>query len=182
MGFLGAETNADEGAGEVGGHRTRGRAYGVGLNGLYVNVKGREPNGIVEPGERQGLMKEIAGKITRVIDPETGKPAVGRAYLREEFFEDRAEIEIGPDLVIGFAKGTGGSGKSALGGVPAEIFEDNTEEWTGDHGMDHDTVPGILLTNRPLKKPAARLQDLAGAILAEYGIEGFPRRGTNGSD
>ena len=56
------------------------------------------------------------------------------------------------------------------------MFEDNTEEWTGDHGMAHDTVPGILLTSHPLKTPAPRLQELAGAILAEFGIEGFPYR------
>ncbi len=154
---------------------TRTRAYGVGLNGLYVNLKGREPNGIVEPRDREALMKEIADKLARVVDPATGEPAVGRVYLREEFFRNRGEIEVGPDMVVGFAKGTGGSGKSSLGAVPAEMFSDNTEEWTGDHGMDHETVPGILLTNRPLAKQASRLQDLAAAILAEYGIEGFPR-------
>ena len=159
---------------------TRTRAYGVGLNGLYVNLRGREPYGIVDPGDRAALVAEIAEKITQVIDPATDLPAVGRAYSREEFFRDRGEHEIGPDLVIGFAKGTGGSGKSALGAVPAEVFADNTEEWTGDHGMDHETVPGILLTNRPLKKEAPRLQDLAAAILAEYGIEGFPRKATSG--
>ena len=150
------------------------RAYNVGLNGLYINLEGREPNGIVSVAERETLMREIAEKITRVIDPATNAPAVGRAYLREEFFEDRGQIEIGPDIVIGFAKGTGGSGKSSLGAVPPEVFEDNTEEWTGDHGMDHETVPGILLTNRPLKKAAPRLQDLAAAILAEFGIDEFP--------
>ncbi|MEM7583166.1 MAG: alkaline phosphatase family protein [Acidobacteriota bacterium] len=154
----------------------RTRAYGVGLNGLYINLKGREPNGIVTEQERPALMQEIAKKIVGVIDPVTGQPAVGKAYQREKFFEDRGEIEIGPDIVIGFAKGTGGSGKSALGAVPQEMFEDNTEPWTGDHGMDHETVPGILLTNRPLEQPAPRLQDLAGAILAEFGIEGFPFR------
>ena len=159
---------------------TRTRAYGVGLNGLYINVKGREPNGIVDPGDREALMKEIADKLTQVLDPATGEPAVGKAYRREDFFKDRGEIEVGPDIVVGFAKGTGGSGKSALGAIPAEMFEDNTEEWTGDHGMDHETVPGVLFTNRPLKKEAPRLQDLASAILAEYGIEGFPRNGASG--
>ncbi len=160
---------------------TRTRAYGVGLNGMYINVRGREPNGIVDPTDREALMQEIAEKITRVIDPATGEPAVGRAYRREEFFKDRGEIEVGPDIVIGFAKGTGGSGQSSLGAVPAEMFSDNEEEWTGDHGMDHDTVPGILLTSRPLKKEAPRLQDLAGSILYEYGIDGFPGKGNNGS-
>jgi hypothetical protein len=37
--------------------------------------------------------------------------------------------------------------------------------------MDHETVPGILLTSRPLKRPAPRLQDLAQSILAELGID-----------
>ena len=158
---------------------TRTRAYAVGLNGLYINVKGREPNGIVTEQERPALMQEIAEKIVQVIDPVTGMPAVGKAYQREKFFQDRGELEIGPDIVIGFAKGTGGSGKSSLGGVPKELFENNTEEWTGDHGMDHETVPGVLFTNRPLKKPAPRLQDLAAAILAEFGIDGFPAEQAN---
>ncbi len=60
------------------------------------------------------------------------------------------------------------------------MFADHTGGWPRAHGMDHETVPGILLTNRPLKKQAPRLQDLAGAILAEYGIDGFPRKATNG--
>jgi hypothetical protein len=34
--------------------------------------------------------------------------------------------------------------------------------------MDHEAVPGILLTNRTLRVPVQRIQDLAGAILAEF--------------
>ena len=48
---------------------------------------------------------------------------------------------------------------------------DNLDEWSGDHEMDPSTVPGILLTNRPLKKGADRLQDLAASVLAEFGID-----------
>jgi hypothetical protein len=51
---------------------------------------------------------------------------------------------------------------------------DNTEQWSGDHCMDHEAVPGILLTNRALKKPVTELKDLAAAILAEFGIDTFP--------
>ncbi len=40
--------------------------------------------------------------------------------------------------------------------------------------MDPASVPGILLTSRPLRKGAPTLQTLAAAILAEFGIEGFP--------
>ncbi len=161
---------------------SRTRAYNVGLNALYINLQGREPNGIVAASEREQLMREIADKLTQVIDPATNEPAVGKAYLREDFYEDRGELEIGPDIVVGFAKGTGGSGQSALGAVPPEVFSDNTEPWTGDHGMDHEVVPGVLLTNRPLKKEAPRLQDLAAAILAEFGIDGFPATKSSESD
>ena len=39
------------------------RAYGIGLNGLYINVAGRERDGIVPPEERAALVAEIAGKL-----------------------------------------------------------------------------------------------------------------------
>ena len=37
--------------------------------------------------------------------------------------------------------------------------------------MDHEAVPGILLTNRALHRPVHKLEDLAGAILEEFGLE-----------
>jgi len=150
---------------------SRTKAYGVGINGLYINVAGRERNGIVSPDRRKALMDEIAADLLAEMDPKTGMQAVTRVYQREDFYEDRGNLEIGPDISVGYAKGTRCSGHSALGAVGTEILTDNTDEWSGDHEMDHTTVPGILLTNRKLKKTAPRLQDLAAAILAEYGID-----------
>jgi predicted AlkP superfamily phosphohydrolase/phosphomutase len=153
---------------------SRTRAYALGINGLYINLAGRERWGIVSPEERQALMEEIAEKLLAVVDPATGERAITKVYLREETFEDHGYREIGPDIVIGYAKMTRASDEASLGKIGPEVFSDNTEEWGGCHLMDHETVPGVLFTNRPLKKPAPRLQDLAAAILAEYGIEGFP--------
>jgi predicted AlkP superfamily phosphohydrolase/phosphomutase len=154
--------------------KSKTRAYSGGLNGLYLNLKGREKDGIVDPADRDALLAEISEGLLSVIDPATGGPAVTKVYLREEHYKDRGELEIGPDLVIGYAWSYGSSGESSLGSVPAELFEDNDRLWTGDHGMDHETVPGVLLTSRPLKKKATSLKNLAASILAEYGIEGFP--------
>ena len=147
------------------------RAYGVGLNGLYINLKGREKNGIVPEEKRKALMDEIAAALLAEVDPKTGGPVVTKAYQREEAYKDRGELEIGPDIIVGTAKGTSISGHSALGAVGKEALTDNVDEWSGDHLMDHETVPGILLTNRPLKKPAPRLQDLAQSVLLEFGID-----------
>ncbi len=147
------------------------RAYNVGLNALYLNVEGRESSGIVLPEQRTALIDEIAEKLLAEVDPATGQPAVTKVYKRDEVFEDRGEIEIGPDMIIGYAAGTRGSGHSAVGAVADEVLTDNVDEWPGDHEWDHETVPGVLLSNKPLKRSAPRLQDLAAAILAEFGIE-----------
>jgi predicted AlkP superfamily phosphohydrolase/phosphomutase len=149
----------------------RTRAYGIGVNGLYVNLRGREAEGIVAPEERAALMEEIARALLAEIDPKTGRPAVTKAYRREQTYEDRGELGGGPDIVVGYAKGTRGSGRSAIGAVGNEIVTDNLEEWSGDHEMDHEAVPGILLTSRPLRKPAGRLRDLSQSVLAEFGID-----------
>jgi predicted AlkP superfamily phosphohydrolase/phosphomutase len=147
------------------------RAYGLGVNGLYLNLRGREKYGIVAPEKRAELVDEIAKALLAEIDPRSGAPVVTKAYKRDETYRDRGEIEIGPDIVVGYAKGWRCNGHSALGAVGKVIFADNTDDWSGDHEMDHETVPGVLLTNRPLKRPAGRLQDLAASVLAEFGID-----------
>lgn len=152
----------------------RTRAYALGLNGLYLNLKGRERSGIVDPAERDALLTEISNKLLQTIDPQTAAPAITKVYRREQVYTSAGHDDIAPDLVIGYAKGTRGSDESALGGMPPDIIVNNTDPWNGDHCMDHETVPGILLTSRALKKPAPSLQALAAAILAEYGIDTFP--------
>jgi predicted AlkP superfamily phosphohydrolase/phosphomutase len=146
------------------------RAYSIGMNSLYVNLEGRERNGIVSPGERDALLAEIAEKLEATIDPETGSPAIGHVYLRDETYTDGGQREIGPDAVIGYAKGTRGADASALGGVGREVLTDNTKPWSGDHEMDPPDVPGILAASRPLKRPAANLRELHASVLAEFGI------------
>jgi predicted AlkP superfamily phosphohydrolase/phosphomutase len=151
------------------------RAYGLGLNGLYINVAGREKDGIVAESEREALAREIGEKLLQAVDGKTGQRAVTRVLRREEY-RDRGHLDVGPDLVVGYAKGMRGSNESALGAVGPEAITDNQEAWSGDHCMDPDAVPGVLFTSRPLRKPAAKLEELAAAILAEFGVEEFPER------
>lgn len=157
---------------------SRTRAYGLGLNGLYINVKGRERDGIVEPSSRAALAGEIAAKLLTVVDPTTSRPAMTKVFRREEVYTLNGTDTIAPDLIVGYANGMRGSDESALGGLPREVMVDNMDPWNGDHCIDPAVVPGILLTSRPLKKPASSLQTLAGSILAEFGIDQFPRAGS----
>lgn len=155
---------------------SRTRAYGLGLNGLYINLRGREKWGIVSPSEKKALMDEISAKLLATVDPKTGKRAITKVFESEEAYHDRGALDVGPDIVVGYAKMTRSSNESALGGVGPDVFSDNLEEWSGDHCMDPDAVPGILLASHKLKKPAPDLKSLAAAILAEFGIEDFPPR------
>ena len=157
---------------------TRTRAYAVGLNGLYVNTQGREGKGIVPATERAALAAEIAARLQSAIDPGTGQPAVTRAFVREQVYPGHAHLDLSPDIVVGYARGTRVASDSALGVVAPEVFSDNREQWSGDHSMDPDHVPGVLFTSRPLKVPAPGLQQLAASILAEFGIADFPVRRT----
>ncbi len=153
---------------------SRTRAYAVGFNGLYVNLRGRESKGIVDAEDRAALLDEIGAKLLATVDPDTGLPAVTRVYPSRRYFSDLGALDIGPDMIVGFAAGTRSSNDGALGEIEPDIFSDNTGQWTGDHSMDHEAVPGILFTNRPLSKPAPTLTELAAAVIAEFGIERFP--------
>ena len=153
---------------------TRTRAYGLGLNGLYINVRGREAHGIVEAGDRGSVAEELARRLAGTVDPKTGGRPINRVFRREDVYHAAGHDDIAPDLVVGYARGTRGSDDSALGMVPRAVLTDNTDAWSGDHCMDPDVVPGILLVSRPLRREAASLETLASALVAEFGIENFP--------
>ncbi|HER35266.1 MAG TPA: hypothetical protein ENO19_07335, partial [Halothiobacillaceae bacterium] len=149
----------------------RTRAYGFGLNGLYVNLQGREKWGIVPPSEREALLAELEERLETTIDPWNGQPAIAHVYLRDRDFSDGGQREVGPDAIVGWAKGTRGADSSALGEIEREVLVTNDKPWSGDHEMDPPAVPGILATSRPLARPARNLRELNAAILAEFGIE-----------
>src|SRR5204863_6328733 len=55
------------------------KAYGLGINGLYLNLKGREIHGMVEPGaEAERLCDELAERLTAIVDAQTGERVVSR--------------------------------------------------------------------------------------------------------
>ena len=156
---------------------TATRAYGLGLNGLYINLRGRESAGIVEPGARDRLLEEISKTLLAAIDPATRGPAVSKVFRSRPSDTWPEGRNVAPDLIVGYVNGTRASDESALGEVAPDVFTDNRSQWTGDHCMDPDVVPGILLTTRPLRTRAADLGGLAPALLAELGIAGFPGSG-----
>jgi len=149
----------------------RTKAYAFGLNGLYINLAGREGEGSVRPEEFDAVVADLTESLLAVTDPASGLPAITKVYRADQTYQDREYLDIGPDLQVGYAKGVRSSGKSAIGDIQTEFITDNTEYWSGDHCMDHETVPGILLTNTQLRRPAGDLRGLSTSVLAEFGID-----------
>jgi predicted AlkP superfamily phosphohydrolase/phosphomutase len=76
----------------------------------------------------------------------------------------------GPDALIGYNRGYRAGWNTILGGVSPDVFEDNTNPWSGDHCMDYTLVPGVLLSNRASAANDPALTDIAPTVLAEFGI------------
>ena len=60
---------------------SRTRAFAIGLAGIYINLKDKYAQGIVEPDEAEALREEIAAKLGELIDPASDKPAIRRGYV-----------------------------------------------------------------------------------------------------
>jgi len=148
---------------------TRTKAYGVGLNGLYLNLRGRERNGVVGQRERDEVTAELSAKLLAWRDPDTGDPVVTRVYRSEETYA-AAHRALAPDLVVGYSRGYRVSDASALGEVPAVEIENNVKKWSGDHCIAHDLVPGVVLSNRPIEAEEPALADVAPTVLSLFGI------------
>jgi predicted AlkP superfamily phosphohydrolase/phosphomutase len=146
------------------------RAYALGINGLYLNVKGRERRGNVQRGpEREALLAELAQGLESIVDPVTGIRPIKHAYLADESYTGPYTNDA-PDIILGYRRGYRGSNESALGRITNSLFSDNLLKWSGDHCMAADEVPGVLLCNRKIKMEDPSLLDMAPTFLSLFGL------------
>lgn len=153
------------------------KAYALGAAGnVYLNVVGREPEGIVQPGvEYEALRDELADKLMALQDPETGERIVRRVWRREEQYHGPC-LDQAPDLTIEWVDyGYWGRGRYDIQQAP--VFETRKEMdfskllLSGTHRPD-----GIFIASGSGVEPGATIEgahivDLAPTIL---GILGLP--------
>ena len=78
---------------------TASRAYSMDPGRIYVNLKGREPNGSVEAGaEYEASLAELTEALLAMTCPETGERVVSQVLRRDELFQGPHAAQ-GPDLV-----------------------------------------------------------------------------------
>lgn len=149
---------------------SRSRAYSFGrhLGSIYVNVKGREPQGIVEPGaEYEAVREEIEQMAYEFRDPRTGRPMIGEVLRREEIYKG-PYLDRAPDLILRPKE-------------PSDIFfgladfghrdtVSTVYRYSGmhrDYGMLIMSGPGIPAGGRI---EGANIQDIAPTVLHTMGL------------
>src|SRR5579872_2825316 len=149
---------------------SRTRAYTMGLNGLYLNLKGREREGIVEPGpDADALKDELRHKLDGLVDPASGHAGITGVFDCDSVYAG-PYVDNAPDLIVGYGNGFRASWDSVMGKVTSQIFEDNLKAWSGDHCIDPRLVPGILFCNRKINDENPAIVDVAPTVLKLFGL------------
>ena len=150
---------------------SRTRAYTMGLNGLYLNVKGREKQGIVEASDAAALKEELQQKLSGLVDPASPTGAVGvtGVFIADNVYRG-PYTENSPDLIVGYGAGYRASWDSVLGKVTGQVFEDNMKAWSGDHCIDPRLVPGVLFSSHKFVEEKPAIVDVAPTILKLFGL------------
>ena len=154
---------------------TKTQAFAMGeYGGIFINLQGREEQGIVLSEEYEPLRDEIAARLLTLRDPDNGKAIIQRVYKREEIYSG-AYVEWAPDLVLDWGDYSYDC-RERVGTEHQDVFENEATyipfadyKKTGVHRRH-----GIFLMHglpaRSGRVEGARLMDVAPTLLHLLGI------------
>jgi len=147
------------------------RAYSLGMGFVYLNLKGRESDGIVEPSEADDLLRRIKADFLQARDPDTDELVCSEVYITKEVHEG-PHLSMEADLLLGFAPTYRVSWSSTTGSLevqeddlggwePAPICSDNESLWSGGHvSVALPAVAGVFFSNRRLANAGEAIEAL----------------------
>ncbi len=142
------------------------RAYSIYYGGININLKGREPAGIVRPEEYESLRQEIMERALQIKDPD-GRKVVEKVYRVEELYKNPSPNSF-PDIILRF-NDFEYFNKTARSLLLNDILFIKTLH-SGSHKMN-----GIFLAYGPdIKKgvriEGAKIYDITPTILHIFGL------------
>jgi predicted AlkP superfamily phosphohydrolase/phosphomutase len=148
---------------------TRTTVYTRGYAGpLFVNLKGREPQGIVEPGaEFEAVLKKVEADLRAIKHPVTGEPFISHVLRTEDVYSG-PYTKYAPDF--GFAMNDWSVQPYGVHDFASNRWFEPTPDRTGTHRMN-----GIFFLRGPGIEPGTRvegasLMDVAPTVLALMGV------------
>jgi predicted AlkP superfamily phosphohydrolase/phosphomutase len=149
---------------------TRTVAFSKGNYGqIFINVRGREEHGLVEPGsEYDKVMSRVIQKLRDLVDPDTKEPLIGPIWRREDLYNG-PHIDEAPD--IQFLPGNMANKPLGTLDLTSNKFITPVYGNSGDHRMH-----GIFMGRGPelrrgTRVEGARIIDYAPTILHSFGVE-----------
>lgn len=122
---------------------------------IYLNLEGREPEGMIDPNSYDQLIEEITKRLMKLIDPETDEKIIKTVYKRDDIYSG-PEVDRAPDLVAMAYEGF-----DLKGGMNKKRLMDKTE-LVGMHTYDDALV---YVKGHDIKKPVPEIVDLMPTIL-----------------
>jgi len=142
--------------------RTKAFSVGVG-GGIYINLKGREKSGSVEPNEYGKVIEWLIDKLRSLKDPDTGQYVVEEIYRKEDIYGTNPNA---PDLMFITKEGYATLHTSQL--VTLSHFEQAPS--SGAHRLDGVFMAYGNSVQKGHKLKKARIFDLAPTILHFLGV------------
>jgi predicted AlkP superfamily phosphohydrolase/phosphomutase len=149
--------------------RTKAYYSSASAQAFTINLKGREPEGWIEPGrEYEEAVEEVIAVLERLRDPATGKSPFDSIHRRTDLWEG-PYLENGPDIVTVPAEGY-----LALKDMSDHVFEDVGNGWH-DKSADHERA-GVVILHGPGIRRGVELEDhviedIAPTVLHLCGID-----------
>jgi len=152
---------------------SKSQAYGLGLGMIFLNLQGREGQGIVKPADAPALIAKMRAELLAVTDPKSGEKIFEE--IQTNVNPQGAAVIEAPDIQLGYAEGYQTDKGSAAGAAPKDLFYPNDSKWSGEHASSGQAItPGIFLSNQKLRaKPC--LRDLGVTALDYLGAKPDPK-------
>lgn len=135
---------------------------------IKINLKGREPEGIVKKEEYYKLREFIISELLKVKDPKTGRKIVQYAFRREDIYHGPYVSDASDIIFVTNNFEYGATYRTYGNNIVSELIH----KGRGTHRMKGIFIaygPDIKTTGKELKK--AHITDLAPTILHMFGIE-----------
>ena len=141
--------------------KTKAYAFGFG-GGIFINLKGRQPYGIVSHNEYNLILEEISKNLRDLRDPENGNLVIEEIYRKEQLYYG-PYLSDAPDLIFILKNGYTPSTY-----IQGSIFSTVKSGRSGNHSLYGILIcSGDGIANREVK---ASIMDLAPTILHMLGL------------
>lgn len=164
---------------EIDWSKTQVYSFGRESTNLFINVKGRFPQGVVNPGkDYEALRDTVIEELMKLRDPDTGELVVDKVYKREEVYHGEC-LESAPDLLVTWRNSHYTSWPGYADGKRS-VFESSLKhsdysDWSSlQKGGNHRPNGIIFMKGRGVKEHStitgAKIIDLAPTILYWMGV------------